>query len=120
MVATLFLEFPPPAQPQFPPRAENSSPRLRSPKIPTPHQKFQSSQISPPLHLKKLSLRALENAALESHFPPRKTKAYFIARYLKHPFYRYEALGVFEGEALRAVFFARTVRVDGLDASPKS
>ncbi|EAJ7266137.1 hypothetical protein ACSQDT_001863 [Campylobacter upsaliensis] len=62
------------------------------------------------LNLKKLNLKEFKNSTLKCHFTPQKSKEYFINRYLKHPFYKYEALGVFEEDILKAVFFIRSVK----------
>ncbi|MBS4241653.1 hypothetical protein CVU5213_07995 [Campylobacter vulpis] len=64
------------------------------------------------LNLKKLSLEEFKNSTLKCHFTPQKSKTYFINRYLKHPFYKYEALGVFKEGVLKAVFFIRIVRAE--------
>lgn len=62
--------------------------------------------------LKKLGLKEFKSSALKCHFAPQKSKAYFTNRYLKHPFYKYEALGVFKDESLKAVFFTRVIQIE--------
>lgn len=63
--------------------------------------------------LRELGIKELENLKLKSRFYPQKSSAYFIHRYLLHPIYRYIALGIFDEETLRAVFFTRIVRESG-------
>lgn len=77
---------------------------------------FTQQKLNSKFNLKKLSLKEFKNSSLKSLFSPQKSKTYYINRYLKHPFYRYEALGIFKEGILKAVFFVRIVNVNGARA----
>lgn len=80
---------------------------------------FDTLQVSKQLSSNDVSIRQIdENIFLESKltylFYPRKSKQYFINRYLRHKFYHYELQGIYKNENLLGAFIVREIVINGV------
>ncbi|WP_139454120.1 hypothetical protein [Campylobacter armoricus] len=65
------------------------------------------------IHLKYkfFSLKEFKNTDIKFNFTPKKTKEYYINRYYKNPFYKYQFLGIFEKNILKCIFVIREISI---------
>ncbi len=49
----------------------------------------------------------------DNYYYPSKNATYILNRYTKHPFYKYELLGIYANEELKTVWVLREINVDG-------
>ena len=61
--------------------------------------------------MRKIDLGQMREGSVEACYRPQKSVAYLVGRYQRHPIYRYDFWGVYEGEKLRAVLVTRAIRV---------
>lgn len=59
-----------------------------------------------------ISLKEFEKMDIEFNFIPKKSKEYFINRYYKNPFYRYQFLGIFKKSNIECIFITREIIIN--------
>lgn len=60
---------------------------------------------------KLLKIDEFERSNIKFIFIPYKSKQYFINRYYKNPFYKYQFLGIFEKSVLKCIFVIREISI---------